>query len=133
MKPAGWRIALYFAVVFLAGIGVGMLTQRYVVSPAAHGHSHPPRESERFRKEMVDELTRRLGLDATQVTQLQGVLDQSRKAFQDFRESHKDELKAIYDRQHERISASRRPDQRVAYEKLRAEREAEMKKRDHGK
>jgi hypothetical protein len=130
MKPVGWKIALYIALVFAAGIGVGVLAQRYVIPVPVQGHGHPPRESDRFRREMVDELTKRLKLDSGQVTQLEGVLDDSRKAFQDFRERHKDEMKAIYDRQHEQIAAILRPDQRVAYDKLRAEREAEMKKHE---
>lgn len=125
MKPLGWKIALYFAVVFAAGIGVGVLAQRYVIPvPAqAEARSHRGHGADRFRKEMVEELTKRLNLDPGQVTQLQSVLDDSRKAFQDFRERHKDEMKAIYDHQHEQISALLRPDQRIAYESLRAERE----------
>jgi hypothetical protein len=130
MRPLGWRIALYFALVFAAGIGVGILAQRYVIAVPARADVHPRRESERFRKAMVEELTKRLNLDAGQVTQLQTILDGSRKAFQDFRERHKDEMSAIYDRQHEQIAAMLRPDQRNAYEKLRAEREAEMKKHE---
>ncbi len=123
MRPVGWRIALYFALVFAAGIGVGVLTQRYVIPIPARADVHPPREADRFRKAMVEELTKRLSLDPGQVTQLQSVLDRSRKAFQEFRERHKDEMKVIYDRQHEEITAFLRPEQRVAYEKLRAERE----------
>lgn len=125
MKPVGWKIALYFALVFAAGIGVGVLAQRYVIPvPAqAEARSHRAHGADRFRKEMVEELTKRLNLDPGQVTRLQSVLDDSRKAFQDFRERHKDEMKAIYDHQHEQISALLRPDQRIAYENLRAERE----------
>jgi hypothetical protein len=136
MRPVGWRIALYFALVFTAGIGVGVLTQRYVIPVPARTEAHPPRESDRFRKAMVEELTKRLNLDPGQVTQLQTVLDESRKSFQAFRELHKGEMKVIYDRQHEQIAAFLRPDQRVAYEKLRAERERhereEEAKRPHG-
>jgi hypothetical protein len=123
MRPVGWRIALYFALVFAAGIGVGVLAQRYVIPVPVRSEAHPPRESDRFRKAMVEELTKRLTLDPGQVKQLQAVLDGSRSAFQAFRERHKDEMKVIYDRQHEQIAAFLRPDQRIAYEKLRAERE----------
>lgn len=130
MRPVGWRIALYIALVFAAGIGVGILVQRYVIATPARANGHPPRESERFRKAMVEELTKRLSLDAGQVAQLQTILDGSRSAFQEFRERHKDEMKAIYDRQHEQIAAMLRPDQRIAYEKLRVEREAEMKRHE---
>jgi uncharacterized protein YeaO (DUF488 family) len=119
----GWKIALYFAVVFAAGIGVGILAQRFVIPVPVRAHDHPPKGADRFRKEMVEELTKRLSLDPGQVIQLQAVLDGSRKEFQDFRARHKDEMDAIYHRQHEQISAILRPDQRVAYEKLQAERE----------
>jgi len=131
MKALGWKIALYFAVVFAAGIGVGILAQRYVIAGPARAGAHPPRDSERFRKAMVEELTKKLNLDAGQVQRLEGILDESRKAFQDFRERHRDEMKVIYDRQHEQIAAMLRPDQRVIYEKMRAEREAELKKHEH--
>jgi hypothetical protein len=126
----GWRIALYFALVFAAGIGVGILVQRYVIPAPTRADAHPHRDSERFRKAMVEELTQRLSLDPGQVKQLDGILDGSRKAFQDFRDRHKEEMKAIYDRQHDQIAAMLRPDQRIAYEKLRAEREVEMKRRE---
>ncbi len=136
MKPAGSKIALYFALVFAAGIGVGVLAQRYVIPLPARAEGHPPHESDRFRKAMVEELTKRLSLDPQQVAQLQTVLDGSRKAFQEFREAHKGEMKAIYDRQHEQIAAFLRPDQRVAYENLRLEREKhdreEQSKKGHG-
>ena len=136
MRPVSWKIALYIGLVFAAGIGVGVLVQRYVIPVPVQAHGHAPRESDRFRKEMVEELTKRLNLDAGQVSQLQGVLDGSRKEFQSFRERHRDEMKAIYDHQHEQISAILRPDQRVAYGKLQAERERhereEHAKQPHG-
>jgi hypothetical protein len=133
MRPVGWKIALYFTLVFAAGIGVGVLGQRYVIPVPVRAHDHPPKGADRFRKEMVEELTKRLNLDAGQVSQLQGVLDSSRKAFQDFRERHKDEMKAIYDRQHEQIAAILRPDQRVIYDKLQAERERHEREEDAAK
>ena len=126
MKPAGWRIALYFTLVFAAGLIVGALANRYALH-ARSGPEFPPHKgAEGFRKAMVDDLTKRLKLDAQQVTQLQQILDDSRKQFQDFRERHKDEMKAISDRQHARIAALLRPDQRAIYEKIEAERQARM-------
>lgn len=130
MRPVGWRIALYFGLVFAAGIGLGILAQRYVIPPPVRADTHQHRDSERFRKAMVEELTKRLNLDSGQVKQLDLILDESRKSFQAFRDRHTDEMKVIYAAQHEQIAAMLRPDQRVAYEKLKAERDAEMKKRD---
>ena len=67
MKQVGWKIALYFALVFGAGIGVGILVHRYVIAEPVRAGGRPPRESERFRKAMVEELTKRLSLDSGQV------------------------------------------------------------------
>jgi hypothetical protein len=133
MRPVSWTIALYFTLVFAAGIGVGVLAQRYVIPVPLRTETHPAQGSDRFRQAMVEELTKRLHLDSGQVTQLQAVLDQSRKAFQDFRERHKDEMKVIYDRQHEQIAAILRADQRDAYEKLRAEHERHEHEEDAAK
>jgi parvulin-like peptidyl-prolyl isomerase len=77
---------------------------------------------------MVEDLTKRLTLDSQQVAQLQQILDDSRKQFQDFRERHKDEMKSMHDRQHVRIMALLRPDQRVIYDKIEAERLARMER-----
>ena len=122
MKPAGWRIALYLTLVFVAGLVVGALGHRYLM-PGHFGPGGPPHKSaESFRKAVVEDLTKRLSLDAGQVSQLQKIMDDAHKDFQDFRERHKDEMKAIMDRQHARISEMLRPDQRVIYEKIQAER-----------
>ncbi len=126
MKPAAWRIALYVTLVFVAGLVVGVLANRYAL-PAHPVPDVPPHKSaESFRKAMVEDLTKRLHLDPQQVTQFQQILDDSRKDFQDFHDRHKDELKALYDRQHTRINALLRPDQRVIYDQIQAERQAHM-------
>ena len=123
MKSVSWKIALYITLVFLAGVGVGVLAQRYVIP-----HSHPDGPGrfnpEHFRKAMVEGMTKRLHLDVAQVTQLQQILDDSGKEFHAFRESHKAEMAVIYDRQNTRIAGMLRPDQLAEFKKLQAEREA---------
>jgi hypothetical protein len=127
MKPAAWRIALYITLVFVSGLVVGALANHYLLHGRPAPDFPPPHKSaESFRKAMVADLTKRLSLDPQQVTQFQQILDDSRKEFQNFHDQHKDELKAIYDRQHTRIEALLRPDQRVIYEKIEAERQARM-------
>ena len=133
MKPAGWRVALYLALVFVAGVVVGALAHRYVL-PGHGGPGGPPHKSaESFRKAVVEDLTKRLNLDAGQVAQLQRIMDDAHRDFQDFRERHKDEMKAIMDRQHGRISDMLRPDQRVAYEKIEAERRERIEREQQKK
>ena len=128
MRPVGWRIALYFTLVFIAGLVVGALGDRYTLRARLHPENHPHQSAESFRKAMVEDLTKRLTLDSQQVAQLQQILDDSRKEFQDFRERHKDEMKSMHDRQHARITALLRPDQRVLYDKIEAERQARMER-----
>jgi hypothetical protein len=118
MRPVGWRIALYF----------GALGDRYTLRARLHPENHPHQSAESFRKAMVEDLTKRLNLDSQQVARLQQILDDSRKEFQDFRERHKDEMKSMHDRQHVRIMALLRPDQRVIYDKIEAERQARMER-----
>jgi hypothetical protein len=128
MKPAGWRIALYFTLVFVAGLVVGALAGRYALHARSRPEFPPHQSAESFRKAMVEDLTKRLNLDSQQVSQLQQILDDSRKEFQDFRERHKDEMKSMHDRQHARITALLHPDQRVIYDKIEAERQARMER-----
>ena len=128
MRPGGWRIALYFTLVFVAGLIVGALGDHYTLRARLHPENHPHQSAESFRKAMVEDLTKRLTLDSQQVAQLQQILDDSRKEFQDFRERHKDEMKSMHDRQHVRIMALLRPDQRVIYDKIEAERQARMER-----
>ena len=128
MRPVGWRIALYFTLVFVAGLIVGALGDHYILRGRLHPENHPHQSAESFRKAIVEDLTKRLTLDSQQVAQLQQILDDSRKEFQDFRERHKDEMKSMHDRQHVRIMALLRPDQRVIYDKIEAERQARMER-----
>ena len=133
MKPAGWRIALYFTLVFVAGLVVGALAGRYALRAPSRPEFPSHKSAESFRKAMVEDLTKHLNLDSQQVVGLQRILDDSRQEFQDFRERHKDEMKALYDRQHDRITALLRPDQRVLYEKIEAEHRVRMERDEHKK
>jgi len=127
MKPSGWNIATYFTLVFIAGLAVGLLAGRYVIHPDRHAGQPPRKSADSFRKMMVEDMTKRLNLDAQQVAGLNQIYDDVHKEFRDFHDRHKDEMKAIYDRQHARISAMLRPDQRLIYDKIEAERLEKMK------
>jgi hypothetical protein len=130
MKPLGWKIGLYFALVFAGGVAVGSLGHRYFTL------GHPPHAdqapggggAERFREQMVQGLTTRLHLDTGQVAKLEKILDDSRDDFRSFRECHKDEVKAILDKQTGRIEALLTPDQLKEYKKIEKERDEQMKR-----
>jgi Spy/CpxP family protein refolding chaperone len=118
MRPFGWRIALYFTLVFAAGGGVGALTTyEYVV------HHAQPNGAESFRRHAIAEMTKRLALTPDQVKQIDAIFDTTRDEFGAFRESHKAETRAILDRQTARIEAVLTPAQVAGFRKLRAEHE----------
>jgi hypothetical protein len=123
MRPFGGRIVLYFTLVFLAGGGVGALATYEVVVHHAHVGG-----AESFRRQMIAELTKRLTLTPVQVKQLDGIFDMTRKEFGDFRESHKDEMHAIFERQNERILAILTPAQAAEFKKIHAEHQHEHEK-----
>jgi biopolymer transport protein ExbB/TolQ len=122
MRAFGWRIVLYFALVFMAGVGVGGLGTRYYF-----GAQGKQGGAERFRAQVVADMTRRLQLSPSQVQQLQAIFDNTRKEFGDFRDRHRDETHAIFDRQNERIMAMLNPWQQAEFKRMQAERHAHDK------
>lgn len=133
MRPFGWKIALYFTLVFVAGAGVGALGTYQYTSTHQHPHGGGPSGAESARKQAIDELTKRLKLTPEQVSKLDPIFDQTRKEFGEFRERHRDETKAIYERQTARIEAMLTPEQVPEFRKLHEERQREREKAEREK
>jgi succinate dehydrogenase flavin-adding protein (antitoxin of CptAB toxin-antitoxin module) len=112
---------LYLALVFASGILVGGFShQLYVASKVVAG---PPRNPDEWRKRYVNELRDKVKLDDAQVQRLQAILDETRQRFHNLREQQKPLGDAIQAEQINKIRAMLRPEQREAYEQVRAERE----------
>lgn len=125
--------------VFLSGALVGAVGYRlYIVNSVnavKQQAKQPPRLSpEEARKRQVEDLRQRVGLDDQQVAQYNAILDDTRQQFDRLHDQLHDRLntegRAIHDQQVAKVYAILRPEQRPLYEKWRAEREAERKKRE---
>lgn len=134
MKRSHTGMLLSMFAVFASGIGVGALgyhsyTIKTVV--ATTGAQQPQRTPDQWRKAYVDELQTRLQLDAKQVADLNGILDDSRSQLHALRDRQKKEAdqarEQIRTDRTNRVRALLNPTQREEYEKFREERDRKMK------
>ena len=125
MKLSRVTIALYVGLVFASGAVVGASSHRYfdVTTVSASAIRSP----EEYRKRFHAEMKTRLKLSPDQVSQLDGVLNTTKAEFQSTRQSIVPELEKIRDEQHRRILAILNSAQQSEYEKMRLEREAQVK------
>lgn len=131
MKRWTVPVTLYLFLVFVSGAVVGALGYR-VYSPPATKSSTPPRLSpEEWRRQNMEEMQRRLNLDADQLQKINAIYDETRNRFHDARETHNQAVKQIREDHVGKVRAVLTPEQRPKYEQLRAEREQRSK--DHKK
>lgn len=126
MTLSRWKIALYVGLVFVSGALLGAFSHRlYTVSGVS---ANAPRNPEEFRKRYMEEMKSRLKLSADQVTKLSVILDETRARVRSTRESIEPEIRQIRDEQQEKVHQILSADQRPEYDKMRQEREAEIKR-----
>jgi len=131
--------------VFASGVLVGGVAHRlYMVNTVSSGKGpdgapHPPgkkMDPEQTRRHILAEMREKIKLDDSQVAQLDHLYDQTREQFDQMRRTMNEKMKperdAIWAAQVEKTKAILRSDQLPLYEKYRAEREAERKKRGPG-
>lgn len=121
--------------VFLSGALVGAVGYRLYavnsITASKQATKQPPRSSpEEFRRRQVEDVRQKLGLDDQQVAQYNAILDWTRQQFDQLHDSYNAQGRAIHDQQVAKVDAILRPEQRPLYDKWRAEREAERKKRE---
>lgn len=126
MTLSRWKITLYVGLVFVSGALLGAFSHRlYTVSGVS---ANAPRNPEEFRKRYMEEMKSRLKLTADQVTKLSVILDETRARVRSTRESIEPEIRKIRDEQQEKVHQILSADQRPEYDKMRQEREAEIKR-----
>ena len=111
---------VYLLLVFLSGALVGGFSHRLYMTRSVNA---APRTPDEWRKKYVGEMRESVKLDDQQVAQLQQILDDTRKRFQQMREEEKPVAQKIQNEQTDRIRAMLRPEQQPLYETLRIERE----------
>jgi hypothetical protein len=134
MARTRFSAALYLVLVFASGILVGIVSHRlYVTSTvAANTAVAPPRTMEEVRKKYLADMRAKVGINDTQISSVNSILDDTKRKFDDLHRKEKPMRDQIQQEQVESIRALMNEDQRNAYDRWRAERarlQAEEKKK----
>ena len=115
-------LAGYLAVVFLSGAAVGAFGMWMYKAKSVKAVTGPTR-AEQYRQQYMAEMQDRLHLTPDQRQKLEEILEGTRKLYRQLSEKHRPEFKAIQEAHAEQVRQILSAEQRVEYEKLRAERE----------
>jgi len=130
MTRSRLNTAFYVLLVFLSGAVLGIFGDRlYTARSVNAGAARPPKPAD-FRKKYVDELTSRLHLSSDQVTQLGGILDDTRRKYDEEHGRSKQQLAQIHGEQVQKIREILTASQTADYDKFRAEREKAREERE---
>jgi hypothetical protein len=126
--------SIYLVLVFASGILVGIVSHRlYVTSTVAANNTPPaPRTMEEVRKRYLADLRAKVGLNGTQISSVNSILDETKRKFDELHRQERPLRDKIQQEQVESIRALLNDGQRTAYEAWRAERarlQAEEKKK----
>jgi uncharacterized coiled-coil protein SlyX len=132
MPKSKWSAFFSLLVVFLSGAVVGALAHRlYMVTTAYSGSAPAPKrpDPEEVRKRITADLRAKVHLDDQQVAELNRIMDETRDTFRKMHDQMNTDVRALHDRQWQKFRAELRPDQQPLYDKWRADRDAEQRKR----
>jgi len=117
MRRSNFATILYLAVVFVSGSVVGAFALRlYMTNSVVAVSTAPPRNHTELRKKYVKDMTDRLHLSPSQITELQQISDATGQRMHDSR-------KAIEDDHVQKVIALLDDSQKAEYAKMREERE----------
>jgi hypothetical protein len=124
MKRSALIVAL--TLVFVSGLAVGAIGYRLLVAkPAAAVERRLTPEEHRQR--YVEMMRTRLKLSEEQLAELNAILDETRRRFDEYEQKSSLEKQAIRQQHVERINAMLTEQQRLEYAKIRKEREERRK------
>lgn len=130
MPKSKWSAFFSLLVVFLSGAVVGALAHRlYMVTTAYSGSAPPPKSPEEVRRRIIQDLRTKVHLDDQQVAELNSIMDETRDQFHQMRDQMSAQGRTLHDQQWQKVRAMLRPDQQPLYDKWRADRDAEIRKR----
>jgi hypothetical protein len=136
MPKSKFSAFLSLLLVFVSGSVVGALAYRlYMVKTVYTTTIQPPRrpDPEEVRRRIIADLKSKVHIDDQQVTELNKLMDETNEAWQQMRHKMNEQGRAIHDEQWQKFRAALRPDQQPLLDQWRAERDAEMRRRqqDH--
>lgn len=132
MPKSKFSAFLSLLLVFLSGSVVGALAYRlYMVKTVYTTNIQPPRrpDPEEVRRRIISDLKTKVHLDDQQVADLNKLMDETNDAWQQMRRKMNEEGRAIHDSQWQKFRDALRPDQQPLLDQWRADRDAEMRKR----
>jgi hypothetical protein len=126
--------SIYLVLVFASGILVGIVSHRLYVTSTVAANNTPaaPRTMEEMRKRYLTDLRAKVGLNDTQISSVNSILDETKRKFDDLHRQEKPLRDKIQQEQVESIRALMNDGQKTAYETWRTERarlQAEEKKK----
>ncbi len=130
MKRNKLAAALLSVVLFLCGIAVGALGQRFYDSRAVIAGP----TAENFRRHYLGEMRSRLKLTPAQEQQLEAILDDTKAKYKSVRDQFHPQMLAIKNEQISRVKAILTPQQIPEYDRIVAEHERrarDMEAHDH--
>jgi hypothetical protein len=128
IRKSGLIVAIYLMLTFSSGVAVGALGFWLYSTRTVNADTRrvPPEE---YRRRALQEYQTRLKLSPEQVEKLTAILDATRELFNQLADKHRPEYQAVQQHQADQIRAILNEEQRVEYEKIRAEREKHRKGR----
>jgi len=126
-------IAIYLVLVFASGILVGVESHRlYATTSTARANS--PQNMGEFRRRYLDGMKTQVGVNETQLAQINNILEDTKKKVNELAELEKPLHDRIQQEHIDQIKDLLTPQQKVAYDnwraaRERAKREAEAKKK----
>lgn len=114
--------AAFFAVLlFLCGVGVGMLASRYYTMTTVNAVN--ARNPDAFRQRYINDLRSKLHLTPEQVSKLEGIMDHTRARYRAAHDAMRPEMAAIRQEHIRAVKAILTPQQVPEYDRLMAEHE----------
>jgi hypothetical protein len=131
MKLTRWTVALYMGLVFVCGGVVGAFAHRlYTVSAVSANATQ--RNPEEFRKRYLADLKARLKLNDDQLTNMEGILDETGMRFRATRAMIEPEMRKIREDQQRKISELLSPEQQAEWQKISEERQRNRQGKKRG-
>ncbi len=127
MSLSRLTIALYVGAIFGSGVVVGVFGHRLYTVNSVDAKT-AGRNPDEWRKRYVSEMKSRLKLRDDQLTQLNTILDETRDRVRAAKDRMHPEMEAIRQQQIQKVRAILDPAQVSEYDRMRAERERNMKK-----
>jgi hypothetical protein len=122
MPRTRFSAAIYLLAVFISGVLVGAVSHRLYVTSTVSATAVPPRTMDEVRKKYLADMRARVGVNDDQIVQVNRILDETKKKFDELHASEKPMRDRIQQEQIDSISALLTGQQKIAYDNWRAER-----------